>query len=145
MSLKLGEIAPDFKAQTTDGEISFHDYIGDSYCMLFSHPKDFTPVCSTELSRTAALKPEFDKRNTKIIGLSVDSVGDHSKWESDIGDVAEHFNGAPLNFPLIADNDKKISISKDDYIPNDPASHLGPIFHRNVFIKNIINFVFNNI
>ena len=107
MSLKLGETAPDFKAQTTDGEISFHDYIGDSYCMLFSHPKDFTPVCSTELSRTAALKPEFDKRNTKIIGLSVDSVGDHSKWESDIGDVAEHFNGAPLNFPLIADNDKK--------------------------------------
>ena len=109
MSLKLGEIAPDFKAQTTDGEISFHDYIGDSYCMLFSHPKDFTPVCSTELSRTAALKPEFDKRNTKIIGLSVDSVGDHSKWESDIGDVSEHFNGARLNFPLIADNDKKIS------------------------------------
>tara|TARA_Y100001970_G_scaffold171875_1_gene210138 strand:- start:56 stop:703 length:648 start_codon:yes stop_codon:yes gene_type:complete len=109
MSLKLGETAPDFKAQTTAGEISLHEYIGDSYCMLFSHPKDFTPVCSTELSRTAALKPEFDKRNTKILGLSVDSVGDHSKWESDIGDVAEHFNGAPLNFPLIADNDKKIS------------------------------------
>ena len=77
--------------------------------LLFSHPKDFTPVCSTELSRTAALKPEFDKRNTKIMGLSVDSVGDHATWETDIGDVAKHFNGAALNFPLIADNDKKVA------------------------------------
>jgi len=108
-SVRIGDIAPDFKAETTDGVINFHTWIGDSYCMLFSHPKDFTPVCSTELSRTAALKPEFDKRNTKIIGLSVDSVGDHEKWENDIGDVAQHFNGAPLNFPLIADNNKKVA------------------------------------
>ena len=108
-SVRIGDIAPDFKAETTDGVINFHTWIGDSYCMLFSHPKDFTPDCSTELSRTAALKPEFDKRNTKIIGLSVDSVGDHEKWENDIGDVAQHFNGAPLNFPLIADNNKKVA------------------------------------
>ena len=101
-SVRIGDIAPDFKAETTDGVINFHTWIGDSYCMLFSHPKDFTPVCSTELSRTAALKPEFDKRNTKIIGLSVDSVGDHEKWENDIGDVAQHFNGAQVNFRLKA-------------------------------------------
>lgn len=107
--LRIGDTAPDFKAETTSGTINFHEWIGDSYAMLFSHPKDFTPVCSTELSRTAALKPEFDKRNTKIMGLSVDSVGDHAMWENDIGDVAKHFNGAPLNFPLIADNDKKVA------------------------------------
>jgi alkyl hydroperoxide reductase subunit AhpC len=77
--------------------------------MIFSHPKDFTPVCSTELSRTAALKPEFDKRNCKIIGLSVDSVSEHTSWESDIADVCSNFNGAPINFPLIADKDKKIA------------------------------------
>ena len=107
--LRIGDTAPDFKAETTEGIISFHEWIGDGYAMLFSHPKDFTPVCSTELSRTAALKPEFDKRNTKIMGLSVDSMGDHAKWETDIGDVAERFNGAALNFPLIADNDKKVA------------------------------------
>ncbi|MBT3548590.1 MAG: peroxiredoxin [Gammaproteobacteria bacterium] len=108
-ALRIGDIAPDFKAETTSGTIKFHDWIGSGYAMLFSHPKDFTPVCSTELSRTAALKSEFDKRNTKVIGLSVDSVGDHALWESDIGDVAEHFKGAALNFPLIADNDKKVA------------------------------------
>jgi alkyl hydroperoxide reductase subunit AhpC len=107
--LRIGDIAPDFNAETTQGVVNFHKWMGDSYAMLFSHPKDFTPVCSTELSRTAALKPEFDKRKTKIMGLSVDSVGDHAMWESDIGDVAKHFNGAPLNFPLIADNDKKVA------------------------------------
>ena len=105
-ALRIGDTAPNFEAETTSGKIKFHEWIGDSYAMLFSHPKDFTPVCSTELSRTAALKPEFDKRNTKVMGLSVDSVGDHAMWENDIGDVAKHFNGAALNFPLIADNDK---------------------------------------
>ena len=79
--LRIGDTAPDFKAETTEGTIKFHDWIGDNYAMLFSHPKDFTPVCSTERSRTAALKPEFDKRNTKVMGLSVDSVGDHAMWE----------------------------------------------------------------
>ena len=108
-SLRIGDIAPDFSADTTQGKINFHEWLGGGYAMLFSHPKDFTPVCSTELSRTAALKSEFDKRNTKVMGLSVDSVGDHAMWETDIGDVAEHFNGAALNFPLIADNDKKVA------------------------------------
>ena len=108
-SLRIGDIAPDFSAETTQGKINFHEWLDGKYAMLFSHPKDFTPVCSTELSRTAALKSEFDKRNTKVMGLSVDSVGDHAMWETDIGDVAEHFNGAALNFPLIADNDKKVA------------------------------------
>ena len=107
--LRIGDIAPDFSADTTQGKINFHEWLDGKYAMLFSHPKDFTPVCSTELSRTAALKSEFDKRNTKVMGLSVDSVGDHAMWETDIGDVAEHFNGAALNFPLIADNDKKVA------------------------------------
>ena len=107
--LRIGDIAPDFSAETTQGKINFHEWLDGEYAMLFSHPKDFTPVCSTELSRTAALKSEFDKRNTKVMGLSVDSVGDHAMWETDIGDVAEHFNGAALNFPLIADNDKKVA------------------------------------
>jgi alkyl hydroperoxide reductase subunit AhpC len=107
--LRIGDIAPDFSAETTQGKINFHEWLDGKYAMLFSHPKDFTPVCSTELSRTAALKSEFDKRNTKVMGLSVDSVGDHAMWETDIGDVAEHFNGAALNFPLIADNDKKVA------------------------------------
>ena len=107
--LRIGDVAPDFSAETTQGKINFHEWLDGGYAMLFSHPKDFTPVCSTELSRTAALKSEFDKRNTKVMGLSVDSVGDHAMWETDIGDVAEHFNGAALNFPLIADNDKKVA------------------------------------
>ena len=105
-ALRIGDIAPDFQAGTTMGDISFHDWIGDSYCMIFSHPKDFTPVCSTELSRTAALKPEFDKRNCKIIGLSVDSVESHQSWESDIADVCGNFNGAPLYFPLFGVNNE---------------------------------------
>ena len=109
LGLRIGDIAPDFNAETTQGVINFHQWLDGKYAMLFSHPKDFTPVCSTELSRTAALKPEFDKRNTNVMGLSVDSVGDHAMWETDIGDVAEHFNGAPLNFPLIADSDKKVA------------------------------------
>ena len=109
LGLRIGDIAPDFNAETTQGVINFHQWLDGKYALLFSHPKDFTPVCSTELSRTAALKSEFDKRNTKVMGLSVDSVGDHAMWETDIGDVAEHFNGAALNFPLIADNDKKVA------------------------------------
>ena len=105
MSLKLGETAPDFKAQTTDGEISFHDYIGDSYCMLFSHPKDFTPVCTTELGALGLMKDEFDKRNVKVIGLSVDGVDDHNKWLEDIKDVS----GSKPNYPIIADEDLKVA------------------------------------
>src|SRR5229473_8508623 len=84
MALQIGDTAPDFEADTTEGRIRFHEWIGDSWCVLFSHPKDFTPVCTTELGYMARLQPEFDKRNTKIIGLSVDAVGDHSRWANDI-------------------------------------------------------------
>ena len=105
MSLAIGDTTPDFAADTTDGRIRFHDWIGNSWAILFSHPKDFTPVCTTELGTMAKLKPEFDKRNTKIIGLSVDPVGDHQKWAQDIKDVV----GFAPNYPLIADPDLKIA------------------------------------
>ena len=105
MALQLGETAPDFEANTTEGPIRFHEWIGDSWAVLFSHPKDFTPVCTTELGYMAKLKPEFDKRNTKIIGLSVDPVENHSKWAADIKDTQGH---AP-NYPRIGDTDLKIS------------------------------------
>src|SRR5262245_57404335 len=99
MPLRLGAIAPDFTADTTEGSISFHDWIGDKWAMLFSHPKDFTPVCTTELGYVAKLKPEFDKRNVKVIGLSVDSVDDHKRWSKDI----EETQGAAPNYPMIGD------------------------------------------
>lgn len=105
MALQLGETAPDFKAQTTEGEISFHDWIGDKWCVLFSHPKDYTPVCTTELGAVAKLKPQFDKRNCKVIGLSVDPVDSHKGWAKDI----EETQGAALNFPVIADAEGKIA------------------------------------
>jgi thioredoxin-dependent peroxiredoxin len=105
MTLRIGDIAPDFEADTTEGRIRFHDWIGNSWAVLFSHPKDFTPVCTTELGAVAALKGEFDKRNTKVIGLSVDPVDSHVKWEGDIKDVTGH----EVNFPMIADPDRKIA------------------------------------
>ena len=105
MSLQLGSLAPDFEAETTQGPIHFHDWIGDSWAVLFSHPKDFTPVCTTELGYMAKLKPEFDRRNVKIIGLSVDPVGNHSKWAVDIADT----QGTAPNFPMIGDTDLRIS------------------------------------
>lgn len=105
MTLRLGDIAPDFTAETTQGPLSFHTWLGDSWGVLFSHPKDFTPVCTTELGRVAALKPEFDKRNVKIIGLSVDGLGSHEAWGKDI----EETQGTAINFPLIADSDRKVS------------------------------------
>src|SRR5260221_5783408 len=98
MSIKLGDTAPDFEADTTQGRISFHDWIGDSWAVLFSHPKDFTPVCTTELGYMAKIQPEFTKRNVKIIGLSVDSSGDHEAWAKDIEETQGH---AP-NYPIIA-------------------------------------------
>ena len=103
--LAIGSTAPDFTAETTQGDISFHDWIGDSYAVLFSHPKDYTPVCTTELGEVARLKPEFDKRNTKVIGLSVDKVGDHHGWSQDIKDVSGH----EVSFPMIGDYDLKVS------------------------------------
>jgi len=105
MALAIGETAPDFEAQTTEGPIRFHEWLGNSWAVLFSHPKDFTPVCTTELGYMAKLKPEFDKRNTKIIGLSVDGVENHKKWSKDIEETQGH---AP-NYPMIGDTDLKVS------------------------------------
>ena len=105
MSIKLGDTAPDFEAETTDGPIRFHEWIGDSWTVLFSHPKDFTPVCTTELGYMASIKPEFDRRNVKIIGLSVDPMENHEGWVKDIEETQGH---AP-NFPIIADSDFKVS------------------------------------
>ncbi|PID46651.1 MAG: peroxidase [Proteobacteria bacterium] len=105
MSLRINDIAPNFTAQTTEGTINFHDWIGDSYAILFSHPKDFTPVCTTELGYAAKLKPEFDARNTKIIGLSIDPVDNHAAWAEDILET----QGSEVNFPMIADTDLNVS------------------------------------
>jgi alkyl hydroperoxide reductase subunit AhpC len=105
MSLKIGGEAPDFTAETTEGTINFHEWIGDGWCLFFSHPKDFTPVCTTELGAVAKLKPEFDKRGIKAIGLSVDSVEDHIAWSKDI----EETQGATVNFPMIGDEDLAVA------------------------------------
>jgi alkyl hydroperoxide reductase subunit AhpC len=105
MALRIGDEAPNFQVQTTQGPIDFHQWIGDSYAVLFSHPKDFTPVCTTELGYMARIKPEFDRRNTRIIGLSVDPVDDHQRWAKDI----EETQGAAPNYPIIGDADLKIS------------------------------------
>ena len=105
MALKLGDVAPDFDAQTTQGPIRFHEWIGDSWAVLFSHPKDFTPVCTTELGYMAKLKPEFDKRRTKIVGLSVDPVENHARWANDIKET----QGFAPNYPMIGDPELKVS------------------------------------
>ena len=105
MSLRIGDTAPDFEADTTEGHIRFHDWIGDKWAVLFSHPKDFTPVCTTELGYMARIKPEFDKRGVKIIGLSADPVASHAGWARDI----EETQGAAVNYPMIGDSDLKIA------------------------------------
>jgi alkyl hydroperoxide reductase subunit AhpC len=105
MALRIGEIAPDFTAETTEGTINFHEWLGNDWAVLFSHPKDFTPVCTTELGEAARLKPEFDKRGVKILGLSVDPVDSHKKWAEDIAETQGH----ALNFPVIADKDQKVA------------------------------------
>jgi alkyl hydroperoxide reductase subunit AhpC len=105
MALRIGDKAPDFEAETTQGRIKFHDWIGNGYAILFSHPKDFTPVCTTELGYLAKLQPEFQKRNVKVLGLSVDPVGDHDRWRSDIREVT----GADVQYPLIGDPELKVS------------------------------------
>src|SRR6478609_4674092 len=105
MALQIGSVAPDFEADTTEGRISFHDWIGDSWTVLFSHPRDFTPICTTELGYLAKIKPDFDKRGVKIIGLSVDPVGNHEKWSDDI----EETQGFRPNYPLIGDSDFNVS------------------------------------
>jgi len=135
MALQINSTAPDFEAETTDGRIRFHDWIGDSWCVIFSHPKDCPPLCTTELGTMAKLKPEFDRRGVKIIGLSVDPVESHKKWSKDI----EETQGAAPNYPLIGDSDLKVSKlygmlpadagdSSDGRTPNDNATV------RNVFV-----------
>ncbi|MBY4675718.1 peroxiredoxin [Marinobacterium arenosum] len=114
MAVRIGDIAPDFTAQTTEGTLNFHDWIGDGWAILFSHPKDFTPVCTTELGYMAKLKPEFDKRNCKAIGLSIDSVEDHKAW---VGDI-EETQGCAINYPLIGDTDLSIAKLYDMIHPN---------------------------
>ncbi|MCC2678374.1 MAG: Peroxidase [Pseudobdellovibrio sp.] len=114
MAIRIGDIAPDFTQESTEGTISFHQWLGNSWGILFSHPRDFTPVCTTELGEVSKLKPEFEKRNVKAIGLSVDPLSDHVKW---VGDIAET-QGCALNFPLLADADKKVSNLYDMIHPN---------------------------
>ncbi len=114
MSLRIGDVAPDFTADTTQGTINFHEWLGDSWGVLFSHPKDFTPVCTTELGRVAALKDQWAKRNVKVIGLSVDPVASHLEWEKDIEEV----KGTAVNFPMIGDPDKKVADLYDMIHPN---------------------------
>ena len=114
MALRLGDTAPDFTAETTQGTINFHEWLGDSWGVLFSHPKDFTPVCTTELGRVAHLAPEFDRRGVRVIGLSVDPVGSHGVWADDIAET----QGAEVEFPLIADPDRVVSDLYDMIHPN---------------------------
>lgn len=114
MTIRIGDVAPDFTAETTEGTIKFHEWIGDHWAILFSHPKDFTPVCTTELGYMARLKPEFDKRKTKIIGLSVDPVSDHKNW---VGDIAET-QGHAVNYPMIGDDDLNVAKLYDMIHPN---------------------------
>jgi len=135
MALPIGAMAPDFEAETTEGKIKFHDWIGNSWAMLFSHPKDFTPVCTTELGALARLKPEFDKRGVKLMGLSVDPVDRHSKWAEDIKET----QGAAPNYPMIGDTDYNVSKLYDmlpastsgDPLKRTPADNLTV---RNVFV-----------
>ncbi len=128
MALQLGDTAPDFTAETTEGSLSLHEWLGSSWGVLFSHPKDFTPVCTTELGRVAALKPEFDRRGVKVLGLSVDPLADHKAWTSDIGSS----QGTDLNFPLIADPDRTIA---DAYGMIHPKA-LDTLTVRSVFVIN---------
>jgi thioredoxin-dependent peroxiredoxin len=114
MAIRLGDTAPNFSAQTTEGEIDFYGWMGDKWAVLFSHPKDFTPVCTTELGAVARLSPEFQRRGIKVIGLSVDAIENHAGWSKDI----EETQGSKLNFPLIADRDRKVSMLYDMIHPN---------------------------
>jgi alkyl hydroperoxide reductase subunit AhpC len=133
MTLRLGDEAPDFTAETTQGTIRFHEWIGNSWAILFSHPKDFTPVCTTELGYMARLKPEFDKRNCKVIGLSVDSVEDHRRWARDIAELA----GQAPNYPLIGDTDLQVAKLYDMLHPNAAGCAAGRTAADNATVRSV--------
>jgi thioredoxin-dependent peroxiredoxin len=133
MTLRIGSTAPDFTAETTDGRISFHDWIGDHWAILFSHPKDFTPVCTTELGCMAELKPEFDRRNTKIIGLSVDPVESHKSWSQDIEDV----QGTAPNYPMIGDTDLAVAKLYDMLPESEAGSSEGRTAMDNATVRSV--------
>ena len=133
MTLQLGDTAPDFTAETTEGTIRFHDWIGDGWAILFSHPKDFTPVCTTELGYMAKLKPEFDKRNVKVIGLSVDSVEDHKLWSKDI----EETQGQAPNYPMIGDSDLAVAKLYGMIHPNVTGGAKGRTAMDNMTVRNV--------
>jgi len=134
MQLRIGDEAPDFTAETTEGKLHFHDWIGNGWAILFSHPKDFTPVCTTELGYMAKLKPEFDKRNTKVVGLSIDPVADHTRWAKDI----EETQGTAINYPMIGDPDLTVAKLYDMIHPNasgaQPRTAADNATIRSVFI-----------
>jgi len=133
MALRLGDTAPNFTAETTEGPIDFHQWLGDSWGILFSHPKDFTPVCTTELGYVASIKPDFDKRNVKVIGLSVDPVENHSRWSSDIRDATGH---AP-NYPVIGDTDLKVAKLYDMLPAETTGTYEGRTAADNLTVRNV--------
>jgi len=133
MALQLGDVAPDFEADTTEGHIKFHDYVGDSWVVFFSHPKDFTPVCTTELGYMAKIKHEFDKRNVKLLGISVDSVEDHKRWKNDIKEVT----GADVNYPMIGDSDLAVAKLYGMIHPNATGGAKGRTAADNATVRNV--------
>jgi len=133
MALQLGDVAPDFEADTTEGRIKFHDYLGDSWGVFFSHPKDFTPVCTTELGSVARMKHEFDKRNAKLIGISVDSVEDHQRWKNDIKDVT----GVAVNYPMIGDTELAVAKLYGMIHPNATGNAKGRTAADNATVRNV--------
>ncbi|HSI95201.1 MAG: peroxiredoxin [Methylophilaceae bacterium] len=133
MALRIGDEAPDFTAETTEGTIRFHDWIGNGWAILFSHPKDFTPVCTTELGYLAKLKPEFEKRGCKVIGLSIDSVEDHANWAKDIAET----QGCALNYPLIGDTDLKVAKLYDMIHPNASGTASGRTAVDNATVRSV--------
>src|SRR5499433_1467210 len=133
MALRINDVAPDFEADTTQGRIKFHKWIGDGWAILFSHPKDFTPVCTTELGYMAKLEPEFKKRNTKIIGLSVDPVGSHSKWTQDI----EETQGAKVNYPMIGDPELKVAKLYNMLPADEPGTSEGRTLANNATVRTV--------
>jgi thioredoxin-dependent peroxiredoxin len=133
MSLRINDTAPDFEAQTTQGPIKFHQWIGDSWAILFSHPKDFTPVCTTELGYMARIEPEFAKRNTKLIGLSIDPVDNHTKWANDI----EETQGAKVKYPMIGDTDLKVAKLYNMLPADEPGTSEGRTAATNATVRSV--------